>query len=267
VAEGLCDRLARVGLAGELKFIHKISMERRRGKTGDETQFRISPLTICDYDARAAGDFRLGTQLKIIAVIPLKPAAECKQRLAPVFSRPRRLELVQAMLDNVLHALDSASSVAETKLLTNDRSHLAPGIERIADPGGGINAALNAAAAIVTAQGADAMLILPADLPWITGRDIDELLQLARPGTAIVVPDKHFLGSNALLLAPPTLLLPRFGARSLAAHSRAAAAAGVPLRIHRCPNIARDIDQPCDVVAWPGPGATDLPRSLAAAGE
>jgi len=193
--------------------------------------------------------------VRIVAVIPVKPAAECKQRLAPMLDRGLRQRLVQIMLDCVVRALDSAHGLAGIAVLTNDESLVPRGVERIADPGGGINAALAAAAVQLSAQGAQGMLVLPGDVPRVTGSDIEGLLELARHGRAIVVPDARGSGTNALLLAPPALLAPQFGPRSLAAHLEAARAVGVPAIVHGCPNISRDIDEPGDVAALLDPAA------------
>jgi len=97
--------------------------------------------------------------------------------------------------------------------------------------------------------------LLPGDVPRVTGSDIEGLLELARHGRAIVVPDARGSGTNALLLAPPALLAPQFGPRSLAAHLEAARAVGVPAIVHGCPNISRDIDEPGDVAALLDPAA------------
>jgi 2-phospho-L-lactate guanylyltransferase len=187
--------------------------------------------------------------MRIVAVIPVKPAAECKQRLAPVLDSRTRRRLVQIMLDCVVSAASSAHGLSGLQILTNDRSLVPRGIGRIADPGGGVNAGLAAAAELLSGQAVDAILILPGDIPLVTGADIESLLELVMPGRLVVVPDASGSGTNALLLAPPTLVVPRFGAGSLAAHLRVAVESGAHTMVHSCPNIARDMDEPRDLAA------------------
>jgi 2-phospho-L-lactate guanylyltransferase len=122
-------------------------------------------------------------------------------------------------------------------------------VEQIADPGAGLNVALASAAAQLGVRVSDAMLILPGDIPLITSADVARLVELADPGRMVVVSDVLRSGTNALLLAPPSLVALRFGPDSLRAHLNAALEANVRAMVHDCPNVARDIDEP-QHVAW-----------------
>jgi 2-phospho-L-lactate/phosphoenolpyruvate guanylyltransferase len=185
--------------------------------------------------------------VRIIAVIPVKPASQGKQRLATVLDATLRRRLVGAMLECVLGAALGARGLAGVGILTTDRSLVPAGIEQLTDPGTGLNAALAATASVLTARGVEAMLVLPGDLPFIVAADVDALLELARPDRVVVVPDARGAGTNALLLAPPRVLLPQFGPGSLSAHLTAASAAGADCRVSVCARIGRDIDEPCDL--------------------
>jgi 2-phospho-L-lactate guanylyltransferase len=185
--------------------------------------------------------------VRVIAVIPLKPASQCKQRLAGVLDAARRRRLVEAMLERVLDAAGSAQGLAGLGVLTCDASLVPAGIEQLPDPGNGLNAALAATARLLTARGADAMLVLPGDLPFIKAGDVEALLALARPFRVVVVPDARGSGTNALLLAPPRALVPQFGPGSLSAHLASAAAAGADCQVCMNAHIGRDIDESADL--------------------
>jgi 2-phospho-L-lactate guanylyltransferase len=182
--------------------------------------------------------------MKVVAVVPVKAATAGKQRLAPALDRGGREHLVRAMLGLVLGAVRGSQLLARAYVLTPDSSLVPQDVEWIPDTGGGLNRELMRAAAV---SNADAMLILPADLPWIGSTDVDTLLSKARPGRAVVVPDKAELGTNALLLAPPLSMRPRFGVQSLSLHIQSANSSGAICVIHRCRNLARDIDEPADL--------------------
>jgi 2-phospho-L-lactate guanylyltransferase len=160
------------------------------------------------------------------------------------------------MLDRVVNATRGAKAISEVHIVTNDAALVPEGVQRIADPGTGLNDALQTAAARLGSH-VDAMLVLPADIPLITHIDVARLVELAdsrrmapdREPRMVIVTDTLRSGTNALLLAPPMLLTPRFGPGSLMAHLRAALEANVRALVHDCPNIARDIDEPRDV-AW-----------------
>jgi 2-phospho-L-lactate guanylyltransferase len=185
--------------------------------------------------------------VRIVAVIPVKRASQGKQRLAGVLDPATRRQLVTVMLEHVLQAVAAAQGLAGVRVLTSDRALVPAGIERIPDPGAGLNAALAAAARILAGQEADAMLVLPADIPFVTTPDVEALLLLARPRRVVVVPDTRGVGTNALLLAPPRALEPQFGPASFAAHRESAAAAGADCIVRCCANIGRDIDEPGDL--------------------
>lgn len=186
--------------------------------------------------------------MKIIAVIPVKPAGQGKQRLAGVLDALTRRRLVAAMLECVVSAVASARGLAGMAILTSDPSLVPAGIAQLPDPGTGLNEAVAATAATLAACGAEAMLVLPADLPFITARDVEALLELARPHRVVIVPDARGCGTNALLVAPPGLLVPQFGPGSLAAHLASAAASRVDALVRVCANISRDIDEPADLL-------------------
>jgi 2-phospho-L-lactate guanylyltransferase len=184
-----------------------------------------------------------------VAVIPVKSASQCKQRLSATLEPGARRKLVELMLGRVVDAVRGVAAIAGLYIVTNDRSLVPEGVGRIADTGAGLNVALAAAAAELGNQAVDAMLILPGDIPLITSADVAQLLELADPRRMVVVSDVLRSGTNALLLSPPNLITPRFGPGSLMAHLRAAVEADVRALVHDCPNIARDIDEPRDL-AW-----------------
>jgi len=186
--------------------------------------------------------------VRIIAVIPVKPATQGKQRLAAALDSATRQRLVREMLEHVAGTVRRAHGLTGVGILTSDHSLVPPGIEQLPDPGAGLNAALAATAAALAARGTDAMLVLPGDLPFIITPDVEALLELARPGRIVVVPDARGAGTNALLLAPPQALMPQFGTGSLSAHLMSAAATAADCVVRVCPNIGRDIDEPGDVV-------------------
>jgi 2-phospho-L-lactate/phosphoenolpyruvate guanylyltransferase len=187
--------------------------------------------------------------MRIAAVIPVKTASQCKQRLSAVLEARVRRKLVEVMLSRVVNAVRGVDAISSLYIVTNDRSFVPDCARQIPDSGGGLNVALTAAARKLSDDGVDAMLILPGDIPFITGDDVAGLVALCEPQRMIIVSDVLRSGTNALLLAPPALVSPRFGSGSLHAHLRAALEANLRAVVHENPNIARDIDEPRDV-AW-----------------
>jgi 2-phospho-L-lactate guanylyltransferase len=120
-----------------------------------------------------------------------------------------------------------------------------------------LNQALASGRASAMANGADALLVLPADLPLLTSEDLYALtapilepLALSDPveqtGRVVLAPS-HDGGTNALLLHPPDVIPFAFGVRSFDRHYAAAEAAGCAVSIVRTPSLAYDLDLPEDL--------------------
>lgn len=187
--------------------------------------------------------------MKTFAVVPVRSLTEGKQRLSAVLSPEDRSRLIRTMLADVLAALRATPGLAGIGVVTREAGLVPAGVQHLPDPGGGLNAALAAAAGWVSASGYGAMLIVPADIPCVTPAELAAVLAPAAANPLVIAPDVPETGTNALLLAPPTLIAPRFGPDSLAAHEKAAAEEGVrAARVSR-PGLARDIDEPADL-AW-----------------
>jgi 2-phospho-L-lactate guanylyltransferase len=79
-------------------------------------------------------------------------------------------------------------------------------------------------------------------------RELDALI--ARPHetpSALIVPDRHGTGTNALLLSPPDSLAPAFGPGSCERHIANANAAGTTYELLSVASLELDIDTPDDL--------------------
>jgi 2-phospho-L-lactate guanylyltransferase len=88
------------------------------------------------------------------------------------------------------------------------------------------------------------VLLVPGDTPLLEAGEIAGLLRRAfeQELGAVIVPDRHGEGTNALLLSPPDAIEPSFGPGSLERHTTAAAAAGVSCAVEHVPTLALDVD-------------------------
>src|SRR3990167_8545769 len=97
-------------------------------------------------------------------LIPVKPLAQAKTRLAAVLSPAERETLVRHMLDDVLAALAAAPGIAGIALVTADPAVARIGAERclraLPESAPGLNAALHGAIATLAGEGVDTLLVL-----------------------------------------------------------------------------------------------------------
>jgi 2-phospho-L-lactate guanylyltransferase len=84
----------------------------------------------------------------------------------------------------------------------------------------------------------------------LSAADLNALLtHPAGQRSALIVPDRHGTGTNALLLTPPDVLAPSFGPDSRRRHLADASAAGVPAEIVELDSLGLDVDTPEDLDA------------------
>lgn len=204
--------------------------------------------------------------------MPVKDIVRSKQRLRNVLFADERELLVLAMLRDVLGALRSTTVLEDVLVVTRDATvgRLARdcGAEVLAEGGtGGLNAALQQAAAYLTRLEASGMLIVPVDVPAIKPAEIALLAQEHGAGPAVtLVPDRRGVGTNAMAASPPDLCPFLFGEESLARHVAAARAVGVEPLVLDLAGFGHDVDTEHDLdelgVSMPGAATTEVLHRL-----
>lgn len=188
------------------------------------------------------------------AILAVKRFGGAKQRLAAGIDGERRRALIEAMVADVLEAIGESRSVDATIVVTSEPAAqaLAAAAGALAIPdaseSGHVDATL-AGIARAQADGAACVVLLAGDCPLLDPRELDHLLT-GVPGDYVgIVPDRHGTGTNALVLSPPTAIVPAFGEGSRARHVAAARAAGVPFGVEELASLGLDLDTPADVIA------------------
>jgi 2-phospho-L-lactate guanylyltransferase len=181
------------------------------------------------------------------ALVAIKARAQCKSRLAEVLAPADRLQLVRSMLEAVLAAARGAQSVQQILVVSPERDCVPAAIPVLADSGGGLNAALSAAQETLREFGCHELVVLPADLPQVTGAEIDELVRAGRAGGFAIAPDGAGVGTNALYLNTPQPFRFRFGPDSARLHVAQALSLGLNPQQVRLTGLEFDVDCPADV--------------------
>lgn len=192
--------------------------------------------------------------VRTIAILPVKTFDAAKQRLGGSLGAGSRQALAQAMFTDVLTSLRRVRGLDAIVVVTNDRiadstalSHRVPTLRDDAQAGQSPAASIGLRHAL--ADGFDRALLVPGDTPLLDPHEVEHLLADAeeRGLAALVVPDRHGTGTNALLLAPPGVIQPSFGPGSLERHLAAARAAGVPHDTATPASLTLDVDTPDDL--------------------
>jgi 2-phospho-L-lactate guanylyltransferase len=190
--------------------------------------------------------------LKTHAIIPVKRFEHAKQRLGEAVPAGARVALAEAMFLDVLSHLNRSKRIDATLVVTSDakvaRTTRWLGVEVLEqETDEGHSEAASAGVQLVLERGVDRVAMLPGDCPMLDPVELDRHLGTA-PRSALIVPDRHGTGTNALLLSPPDAFEPAFGPDSCARHVSRARAAGVSFAVERIHGLGLDLDTPEDLM-------------------
>jgi 2-phospho-L-lactate guanylyltransferase len=197
---------------------------------------------------------------RFAAIIPVGTLEGAKTRLGGSLDAEERHDLVEGLLARTVMTALAVDRLDDVLVISPDREVLARaaeiGARTMRQRTRGLNAGLDEARADVVAGGADAILVLPIDLPFVTAEAVAAVLApLAdqpdhdhQPTARVVlVTDRHGTGTNALGLRPPEVIDFSFGPGSRHAH-RAAAEAASATYTEIESRLAVDLDTPEDLV-------------------
>lgn len=192
--------------------------------------------------------------MRTAAILPVKSFAQAKQRLREDLAAHDRRTLVEAMFADALVALGRVPSLERIVVVSGDRvaQRIAGGYGAsvVEDDERGHNTAATQGIRAVLEDGIERALLVPGDCPLLSPADLDALLtHPTGERSALIVPDRHGTGTNALLLTPPDVLAPSFGPDSRRRHLADASAAGVPAEVVELESLALDVDTLDDLEA------------------
>lgn len=182
-------------------------------------------------------------------VLPLKPLALAKSRLAP-YAGPHRADLALSFALDTATAALATPGVARVLVVTRDAAAgarlAALGAVVVADePGEGLNEALvHGAAAALALAPRSPLAALSADLPALRPAELARVLGAVPPGGRAFLPDSPGLGTTLLACTPGRPLSPAFGDGSRARH---AAGGARELLLADVESVRRDVDTGADL--------------------
>jgi len=187
-----------------------------------------------------------------VAILPIKNLDVAKSRLATELSPGFRRALVEAMFSDTLVALRRTTEITRILVITSDNlaQQIAGGhgAELLDDTATGHSEAATIGIRQALEDGVERVILVPGDCPLLDPKELDTLLTTDYGSrSAIVIPDRHGTGTNALLLTPPSALTPSFGADSCARHIELAEHQGTKAQVVQVPSLALDIDTPDDL--------------------
>jgi 2-phospho-L-lactate guanylyltransferase len=178
---------------------------------------------------------------ELAVVVPIKSFGAAKARLAEHLGIDARAELARTCAARVLAAAAPHQVIVvcdDDEVAAWARAH---GAAVVVAEQPGLNEAARAGRSAARAAGFTRVLTVHSDLPRAEplGTLVDPL---DIPQTAVVVPDRHDDGTNALIVPTHGDFAYCYGPGSFSAHQREARRRGLALRVVRRPDLALDLD-------------------------
>lgn len=190
-----------------------------------------------------------------VVLVPLKSFGSAKSRLGEVLDPDQRAELVRSMATNVLRAAEPLHTVVVCDDPEVARFAVDHGAAVVETPPEGLNSALGAAVRRTAEDGAQRVMVVPADLPFASelGRFV------GRGDEVVMVADRHGDGTNLLSFPARCGLRLSYGHGSFEAHASEARRLGLELRVVEDEAMAWDVDEPADLEPPRSLGAVPVP--------
>ena len=189
--------------------------------------------------------------MTIEAVVALKTLSQSKRRLSAVLNDEQRSDLVEAMAQDVLSCLMRHPEIDAVHVVCGEgwtRDVFPEGPLVVWQEAESHDHGLIAAYEMVAARtGAERLLFIHADLPFLGQEDISAVIAASLDHHAVFSPDFTETGTNAVLRWRHQSLPLCFGKDSFARHQQAAKAAETRWRVVRASGVARDVDEPVDL--------------------
>jgi len=173
-------------------------------------------------------------------VVPLKPFAEAKSRLA--VRADARARLARSMAADTLDSIVACDSVAEVVVVTREVEEvdlIAPvGVRTVREPGAtGLNGAISLGMRIAGLH--RHRIAIVGDLPFLRGEDLAAALEMAQEHPRAMVPDRDGTGTTAITARAGVEARPQFGTMSFVKHF---AGGHTPLDVDPRSTLRWDVD-------------------------
>jgi len=189
--------------------------------------------------------------MRIWAVIPIKALNKAKNRLTPILSVVDRRKLVLQRFEHTLQQLANWQILEGILVVSSDLffNHFSTqyGFEfLLEEQPNGLNSSVQMAAEHLESKGVEAMLVIHGDLPLVSQKELNRLVEAAPTTGVLIAPDRHLSGTNVLWVAPPLIIPFAYGSESFQKHQELANNLNCPLVIFQSESLGLDIDFPDD---------------------
>ena len=188
--------------------------------------------------------------MKTSVIIPVKSFEKSKTRLE--LSEKKTIELCRLLLREVIKTVSESGLIDEIIVISNE--------DQISDIIGeynckkildvnekSVNDAVGLAESYLIENEFTHSIVLPLDVPFFYSEDIEKLLEFSEEKSVIIVPSRHFDGTNALLRTPIDSMKPRYDEGSYSFQLDSAKNSDVKICVGLIYRLMLDIDSTEDL--------------------
>ncbi len=188
--------------------------------------------------------------MKTVAIIPVKSFSKAKTRLS--ISSEKTVDICKIMLNEVLQTISSTNKIDNTIIVSRDESAFDIGkkfnvIQVFDESESGVNNAISLVDDYISDSEFDTSVILPQDIPFFNTSDLDNLFSFFQKNSVIIVPSRHFNGTNALLRNPAKIMTTRYDEGTYKSHLDQAKSSKIDLSLLLIRRLMLDIDDKVDI--------------------
>ncbi|MDC0241351.1 2-phospho-L-lactate guanylyltransferase [Candidatus Nitrosopelagicus sp.] len=188
--------------------------------------------------------------MKTSVIIPVKTFQKSKTRLC--LSEEKTKKLCRLFLEEVIKTVCQTNIIDKIIVVTNEEN-ISDILEKydckkIQDKyETSVNDAVRLAEEYLIDNKFTHSIVLPLDVPFFYSEDLEKLLKFSSDKSAIIVPSRHFDGTNALVRTPINSMTPRYDEGSYSFQIESAKNADVVIVIGLIYRLMLDIDNTEDL--------------------
>ena len=183
--------------------------------------------------------------MKTSVINPVKTFQRSKTRLG--LSEEKTKELCRLLLDEVVKTV-SESKLIDRTIIVTDEEEISDIIKKydctkIQDKQEtSVNNAVGLAEEYLLENGFTHSIVLPLDVPFFYLEDLENLLKFSSKNSVLIVPSRHYDGTNALVRTPINSMKPRYDEGSYSFQIDSAEKFNVKISIGLINRLMLDID-------------------------
>ena len=183
--------------------------------------------------------------MKTSVIIPVKTFQKSKTRLH--LSEEKTRELCRLLLEEVIRTINETKLIDKTIVVTKEEqiSDIIKkyDCEKIQDEyETSVNDAVKLAEKYLINNEFTHSIVLPLDVPFFYSEDLEELLKFSSDKSVLIVPSRHFDGTNALIRTPINSMTPRYDEGSYSFQIESAKNDDIKISIGLIYRLMLDID-------------------------